>query len=86
MTDVRSGSNLGNSGVRLCRLKVSVFWPADVARARVSKILQAQLRAAVLQRGPVVCREIEKWRAQPTTSLQLVTNVLLLAVGVVSGY
>ena len=32
--------------------------------------------------------KIEKWRAQPTTSLQLVTNVLLLsllAVGVVSG-
>ena len=31
--------------------------------------------------------KIEKWRAQPTTSLQLVTNVLmlsLLAVGVAS--
>ena len=33
-------------------------WPAHaLARAKVSKILQAQLRAAVLQRWSVVCRE-----------------------------
>ena len=63
-----------------------LFTPS--ARAKVSKILQA-LATSRCSSTPA-CRfaeKIEKWRAQPTTSLQLVTNVLLLsllAVGVMS--
>ena len=58
-----------------------------LARAKVSKILQARLRAAVLQRQPVVCREDREVARAADDVGQLVTNVLLLsvlAVGVMS--
>jgi hypothetical protein len=42
------------------------------------------LRAAVPRRPPVVHGKLSQWRAQPMVSRQLVTNVMMLAVGVAS--
>ena len=51
------------------------------------KFLEHSYEPLFFDAGLSFIEKIEKWRAQPTTSLQLVTNVLLLsllAVGVMS--
>jgi hypothetical protein len=63
-------------------------WPAHaLARAKVSKFFKHSYEPLFFNVSLSFVEKIEKWRAQPTTSLQLVTNVLLLsllAVGVMS--
>ncbi|MBT1510905.1 hypothetical protein KIP88_10355 [Bradyrhizobium sp. SRL28] len=76
-------------GVVLLVVTASIFhglltpWLAP----KFPKLLKHSYEPLFFNAGLSFLEKIEKWRAQPTTSLQLVTNVMLLsllAVGVMS--